>query len=365
VVFPDSTVLEGEDLGSDGERRLVIDRTELRDLAAAVLRLVGSFAGERKDAGPGREAVAQLRLTLFPTIERRVPLAEMIYGDSQVLERLTERQRHVLKGLERNSRVLVDGPAGTGKTVLAVHHAHRLAARGLRVLFVCFNKGLAAELSRRQASDGVTFTTFHRLCMQLADEAGIELSTERGEDASADFWEHELPEAMVSAIAELGPRFDALVIDEAQDFAEEWFQTLTLLLEEGERSNIWIFRDPRQSIHRDGMQIPAGYVSFDLAENCRNTKAIHREACGVISALDEVAVLGPPGRKPERVASSNQPAAVAEVLARLCRDEEIPPQDIVVLSAHGRRRSRSAPTRRRAASSSPRSAPSRGSRPRS
>ena len=51
----------------------------------------------------------------------------------------------------------------------------------------------------------------------------------------------------MTAIAELGARFDALVIDEAQDFQESWFQTLTLLLKDEERANIWIFRDARRA----------------------------------------------------------------------------------------------------------------------
>ncbi len=340
VVFPETTVLQDQDLGSDGERALVIDRTEVRDLEPALLRLVAFAAGEHQVAGPGREAILELRRVLAPTIERRVPLAQMIYEETEEIERLTADQQRAFAGLDKNPQVVVEGPAGSGKTVLAVRHAHRLAAQGKQVLFVCFNKGLAAELERRQAAAGVLFTTFHRLCLQLAREAGVELKYAPADNPPPEYWDTELPDALMTAIAELGARFDALVIDEAQDFQESWFQTLTLLLKDEERANIWIFRDARQSIHRGGMKVPDGYTHFELACNCRNTKAIHTQACGVAPDLEQVTVLGPTGRRPEVVKNGDQPAAVAETIARLCRDEEVPPQDIVVLSAHGREHSR-------------------------
>ena len=53
------------------------------------------------------------------------------------------------------------GCAGSGKTMLAVEQAKRLAAKGEDVLFVCFNTGLKNHLREREASSGVEFWNFH------------------------------------------------------------------------------------------------------------------------------------------------------------------------------------------------------------
>ncbi|HSD78354.1 MAG TPA: PhoH family protein, partial [Solirubrobacteraceae bacterium] len=62
--------------------------------------------------------------------------------------RLTENQYEILDSLDGNKRVCVLGGAGTGKTLLAVEQARRLAAQGHRVLLTCFNAPLAAHLRR-------------------------------------------------------------------------------------------------------------------------------------------------------------------------------------------------------------------------
>src|ERR1043165_7425217 len=51
-------------------------------------------------------------------------------------------------------------------------------------------------------------------------------------------------------------------------------------------------------------------------------------------------VKGPPGREMELIPSDDQAATVAGVIQRLCGSEEVPPQDVAVLSGHGWENSR-------------------------
>ncbi len=59
----------------------------------------------------------------------------------------------MLADLDTQPRVVVYGGAGTGKTVLAVDAARRLASAGQRVLFLCFNRLLAAKLASHVSGD--------------------------------------------------------------------------------------------------------------------------------------------------------------------------------------------------------------------
>ena len=65
-----------------------------------------------------------------------------------MLERLTEEQAGCLEVIQHELRVAISGAAGTGKTILALVEAARQAKGGRRVLFVCFNRALAAWAQR-------------------------------------------------------------------------------------------------------------------------------------------------------------------------------------------------------------------------
>jgi len=91
----------------------------------------------------GREGAASI---LEEAVEIRVPMAEAFLAEDEQLVELTREQALALRRLARNHRMAIYGCAGSGKTMLAVEHARRLAQAGQQVLFVCFNAQLRAQL---------------------------------------------------------------------------------------------------------------------------------------------------------------------------------------------------------------------------
>ncbi|MPY67732.1 ATP-dependent helicase [Deinococcus sp. SDU3-2] len=75
----------------------------------------------------------------------------------------------------------VTGGAGTGKTVVALHRAARLARAGQRVLLTTYSRTLGSHLSERlvqlvpepEVRDRITVRTVHALAAQLAGELGL------------------------------------------------------------------------------------------------------------------------------------------------------------------------------------------------
>jgi len=92
-----------------------------------------------------------------PSLRARMREAEESYV------RLTRQQSALLDFLEEQGTAVIHGPAGTGKTVLAVEKAKRLATQGRRVLFLCFNRYLRDALRTRAAVPGVTYHNAHSL----------------------------------------------------------------------------------------------------------------------------------------------------------------------------------------------------------
>jgi hypothetical protein len=106
-------------------------------------------------------------------------------------------------------------------------------------------------------------------------------------------------------------------------------------VEDERKANVWLFFDDNQRIFDSGITPPEDFMTFELTVNCRNTQAIHREAMKHYQGAITPDLKGPPGREVDVHRTDDQPGAVAELIEQLCGEEEVPPQDLVVLSAHG------------------------------
>ncbi len=138
-------------------------------------------------------------------------------------------QAWVLAFVLHRRRAAVTGPAGSGKTVLAISVAQQLAAAGQRTLLTCFNRRLGEHLRASVGEvEGIDVATFHELCVRLAKEAGLELPPEEAGPGSPVL-RGPAPEALAEAATRLGPRYDAIVVDEAQDFRAWWWPALLSL----------------------------------------------------------------------------------------------------------------------------------------
>lgn len=193
------------------------------------------------------------------------------------IKRYTEEQMFALDGMQSNARVLFSGPAGTGKTVLALEAARRASAEGKKVLLLCFNR-LLGEWMREQAKDlqpSVTTSTLHSFLLGIA---GVEADGE-----SPEFWQRRLPEIALGKLFDTQEAavFDELVVDEAQDVCRpEYLDVLDYVLESGLAAGRWrffgdfekqaIFHDLRKSGQDILMERVGEVPVYALRINCRN-----------------------------------------------------------------------------------------------
>ncbi|MGH3330146.1 MAG: ATP-binding domain-containing protein, partial [Nocardioidaceae bacterium] len=112
--------------------------------------------------------------------------------------------------------------------------------------------------------------TFHG----LGDEWGAQV---RGDnDTDRDYWEHELPATMVALAQQLprGRKFDAVVVDEVQDFADAWWEALLASLKDPETGQIYVFADDGQRVFPRFADTPISMPTLLLDQNLRNTRQI-------------------------------------------------------------------------------------------
>lgn len=253
---------------------------------------------------------------------------------------LTERQWIVFKGLRSNPFLLAEGSAGSGKTLLASRYAELLADQGKKVLFLCFNRYLANKLKQDLNSHQyVVVETFHTFIENMIRSAdmpwwGREIHEHEQAGLINQFFETTAPEKFNSLSLE--PEFDALIVDEGQDFKPVWYEQLYRLIKPNSR--IAVFLDPMQDIFNRYGNIPGfngnGWTRFELPENCRNTNNI-RKYIEQKTGLTLMGMLGLPDGLPvkEMEYSSKDDLAIklTEELKLMLRKGNLQPSEITLI----------------------------------
>jgi len=193
-------------------------------------------------------------------------------------DRLTQEQATLLQVTRLLNRVEVRGGAGSGKTVLALTQARQLSRghgghKAQRVAVICYSLGLAAHFNRVVDTWGrkhrpAFVGTFHAL--------GRSWGAPDGSRDNSDFWEVELPAIMKDLAAGLadGQKFDSIIVDEAQDFADSWWAPIMGALKDQETGGLFAYSDENQRIFQRFGGPPVPLVPLVLDHNLRNTKQI-------------------------------------------------------------------------------------------
>lgn len=269
VVLPYTRV--DDDFGTtDAPRWMVAGKNDLEHLGD-FLRSIAAEQDNDKRLLDHVDIGAIVDIINTPMLSQRDLIGEAAERED-IAEHLTQQQAVILTAAQYIPRLEVRGGAGSGKTWLAIEQARRLGHAGKRVALICYSRGLAAWMERRVS--GFTHKerpgyvgTFHGL--------GVEWGAERGSDLDSDFWERRLPAQMVELGHALpdGKRFDAIVIDEAQDFADSWWPAVEAALKSDD-SGLYVFSDEGQRVFSRFGGAPPDLVPLVLDHNLRNTRQI-------------------------------------------------------------------------------------------
>ncbi len=266
-----------------------------------------------------------------------------VQDDNLTIEALTCNQYHALRGLLSNKRLHVKGCAGSGKTLLARWSAESMASTGRRVLLTCFNRNLANWIRLEcKGGSGVEVKSFFSLARELIVASGADF---RLPESSADhewFWKETAPVMLCNALEMMDQgnwhRFDAIVVDEAQDFAANWWLPLQLLLDDPDRGLIQIFSDEDQAgVYGASQGYPTNLIELELLDNCRNTRAIANFASGIFGKAASSFTLTPKGISPQIHDAEQLVERRAKVARRIFNElceQGFKPSQIAILSPY-------------------------------
>jgi hypothetical protein len=324
VAMPDVGDIPPEGIGPGAPRHHCWGHLDLEHPAVAIARLA-------KDGGPiSHVIVSRLIHFLLPDVDLKEIDGHYIRGAASRLDANTRERLDAAIGLDQNSRFLLLGGAGTGKTTIVRQWAHRACLRKERTLLVCFNRPLADDLAHSLRHTNVVVDSFHGLLWSLTSPLGLQMPA----NPSPEWWNGELIDFFLANEDHFATRYDTVLVDEGQDFRPEWFGILERrLAPEGPRRFL-VAADPKQAIYVPQWQAPADLPRLELRLNLRNSRSIAQKVAEMGGA--PVNPLSPKGPKVESLTAdrTDLPGVVKKLLTGLQRDLGIIPSQMAVLTRH-------------------------------
>ena len=234
----------------------------------------------------------QLHNYLLPIFKSNTTLQSSFdFMDSKFNE-ATDEQFKAMIELEDNSKLYVKGPAGTGKTLIAINFAKRMLESGKTVLLVCHTQNLGDYLKKtfseykkiyvgnihallREVNNLVTSHSAFGLEKQKEKDYNLytrELSNWKAENNNESF-DFEV-QNLYRLFEILDIKLDAVLIDECQDFSLETQEALSLTNLYSGDPKFYIFGDPNQSQQLDWKPLFTE-PTRKLTKNMRNSNEIN------------------------------------------------------------------------------------------
>lgn len=329
VCFP-HTMEEPAALPPQAERAILLTAGDLDRLQVRVQQVFAASGAAGRQLS--EKESEQLRYALMPMCEYGVRLPDRLGLEQKQLFALTEEQCRMLDFIRLKRQALIRGCAGSGKTSMAIKKARELALEGKSVLLLAFNQLIGRQLAAGVAGlEGVVAGTYHGYCMDRLKEAG---RLPEGEP-TGDYFNRVIPEAFYDLASSEERRYDAIIVDEGQDFRTEFWVTITCLLRDN--GLFYIFYDPDQNVFGTEMDFPIQDAPCLLEENCRNTKAIC-EYVGRHTSQPVRSMSRSPGGLPVEEyllpSAAGRRRKVGAILHHLVNEEGLAPERIVILGGH-------------------------------
>ena len=341
VVFPD---IEFKSTSQEIISEVIYD-TKTENITDYINNVFDYWAG-RQHREPSKLSKADVKdivdflrgdFTFVPTLRDRLDNVE------KHLVRLTNEQTQIMYALGMNNHLLIEGNAGTGKTLLAMNFASQRVAKGDKVLYLTFNKNLAKSInSKTENNDNLKIINIHAL---FGEYVPVDLSKMVANPQK--YFGEELPDAFFEYINGLEAdkldelKYDLLIMDEGQDIIKPvYLYSLDTLLKGGLENGNWaIFYDEKQNIYNpeyaEGMEILESYsnTKFKLFVNCRNTVQIgtYSSETSGIEMKDFLQENGEEVQKVSYVDDADFKQKIKEILKHL-RAEKVDLTDVAFLA---------------------------------
>ena len=331
---------------------IIIAKSDMESIQTKIEEAFRSWSGSKPELT--NRQFQKLVSSLLPKFKLFRPITINLQEDLKQIKELTQGQIQFFQ-MVKSDRVFVTGVAGSGKTLLAMDRAKEFA-QSKRTLLVCFNKELAlwwreqffgdqeqesGPVNNDESGGELSIYWFHSLASRVARSQSIDFEVPTGYEERNTFYQEEAARLIEQAAMMIDEndkfRFDAVVLDEAQDFHPTWWDSINYcLLKKDDSGTFYAFGDSNQSLWSWSMEKPDIPFSTDLHldQNCRNTKSISLTS----SRLRDIDVRhlkrSPLGLKPQISRPPSRESSkgiVTKSVEELLNTHEINPNEIALI----------------------------------
>ncbi|NGP46763.1 AAA family ATPase [Bacillaceae bacterium SIJ1] len=312
------------------------------------------------------EEINAIRYHLFPEVrisrefKQEAPYRDQLLLSLHHLETMDLHQEKLAKQLGDKNR-LIRGVAGSGKTLILASRARLMKQQhpDWNILILCYNISLSrsieamvrakmeeptdlfeAAIDTEERMKGITVKNFHEWLQQdlRISEAQLPVILKKLESKET-----------------ILPKYDAVLIDEGQDFKSDWLKLVSLLLNE-ETYSMLLVEDRAQTIYQRGRNY-LQHTGLDfrgrskiLQINYRNTSQIvqfawdfyqaHAPSQKVVTGTAEGQEIIPPqstrrkGPEPVLIRANGwreEVQTVARTMNKLHKEKQVPYEEMLVL----------------------------------
>ncbi len=255
---------------TEADKALVLTKEALADPTPFVDRIFSIALPNKVETELSKAEAQRLirevlcpQFDVFPTASYDADLKKMVF------HRLLKEQAGILNFLVEQKTAIINGAAGTGKTMIALEKAQRHAADGEKVLFLCYNVKLRDHLANNYPHDLIEYYTISGFACKMCNTHTPNFAKLQNllEDM---YFSGSFP-------------YKHVIIDEGQDFGMDDIEEADILQtikdivsDDSQNGTFYVFYDKMQLIQ--ARRIPKFIEDADckltLYRNCRNTENI-------------------------------------------------------------------------------------------
>ncbi len=201
---------------------------------------------------------------LGTNIRNYVSLQNYYQIREEELARINEVQDFLLDVLSEKKECFFKGSAGSGKTFIAMKKALMNYQHGIKTLFLCFNRELRdfieqflakqLDLAPEQLKGNIDVYSINLFLSSLLLKGTFDIYTEKYLRKCLEQFKYAPISQKLQELKDTIPlsfKYDAILIDEAQDIDESFWNIFSIFFNHPEEAIFYVFFDEAQTIFRE------------------------------------------------------------------------------------------------------------------